>query len=173
MNNYFDRRNFLKLSGVAMGGMALSSVISPMDAPAKKPGKKQAIRLGFIGIGGRGSYHLDTALGIAGVEVPAICDTDTKNLYQAKRWVEEAGQPSPTLYDRGPSDFIRLCEEEDLDAIICSTPWEFHAPACLAAMRNGKHAACEVPLVQTLEEAWELGETFESTGKWASIILGG
>lgn len=173
MNNYFDRRNFLKLSGVAMGGMALSSVISPMDALAKKPAKKQTIRLGFIGIGGRGSYHLDTALGIAGVEVPAICDTDTKNLYQAKRWIEEAGQPSPTLYDRGPNDFVRLCEEEDLDAVVCSTPWEFHAAVCLAAMRNGKHAACEVPMIQTMDEAWELVETFESTGKWASIVLGG
>jgi predicted dehydrogenase len=172
-NNNYDRRNFLKLSSAAVGGMALSSGLLPGNAFGEKIIRKQAIRLGFIGIGGRGSYHLDTALGIEGVEVPAICDIDAKNLYRAKNWVEEAGQPSPRLYDRGPKDFIRLCEEEDLDAVICATPWDTHAPLCLAAMRNDKHAACEVPLIQTMEEAWELVETFESTGKWASTVLGG
>lgn len=172
MENHYDRRNFLKLGSAVMGAAAFSAGILP-DAFAKKRSKNQTIRLGFIGIGGRGSYHLDTALGIEGVEIPAICDVNTKNLYQAKNWVEEAGHPSPTLYDRGPRDFIRLCEEEELDAVICATPWDTHAPICLAAMRNNKHAACEVPLAQTIEEAWALVEAFEKTGKWASIVLGG
>src|SRR5690606_25512550 len=173
MNSNFDRRNFLKLSTAALGGVAMTSAFSPLDVLAKNQRKKQTIRLGFVGIGGRGSYHLDTALGIEGVEVPAICDINPKNLYQAKRWVEESGQASPRLYDRGPTDFLRLCEEEDLDAVICATPWDTHAAICLAAMRNGKHAACEVPLMQTLEQAWELVEAYESTGKWASLVLGG
>ncbi|WP_162340817.1 Gfo/Idh/MocA family protein [Cyclobacterium salsum] len=168
MNN-LDRRNFLKLSTLALGGITTGLLSNQSMAL----GLKRNLRLGFVGIGGRGSYHLDTALGITGVEVPAICDIDPKNLYQAKRWIEESGQPSPRLYDKGPTDFIRLCEEEELDAVICATPWDTHAPVCLAAMRNGKHAACEVPIAQTLEEAWELVETFESTGKWASIVLGG
>ncbi|WP_375586290.1 Gfo/Idh/MocA family protein [Cyclobacterium xiamenense] len=159
--NSLDRRYFLKLSTLALGGISMGL----LSNPSKAVGLKQNLRLGFVGIGGRGSYHLDTALGITGVEIPAICDIDPKNLYQAKRWIEESGQPSPRLYDRGPTDFIRLCEEEELDAVICATPWDTHAPVCLAAMRNGKHAACEVPIAQTLEEAWELVETFESTGK--------
>ena len=134
---------------------------------------EKSIRLGFVGIGGRGSYHLNAALGIEGVEVPAICELKPVRLYAAKRWIEEAGQPAPRLYDRGPDDFKRLCEEEDLDAVICSTPWEYHAPVCLAAMRNNKHAVSEVPIVLTLDEAWALVETHESTGKWASLGLQG
>ena len=94
MNSNFDRRNFLKLSTAALGGVAMASAFSPLDVLAKNQGKKQTVRLGFVGIGGRGSYHLDTALGIEGVEVPAICDIDPKNLYQAKRWVEESGNPA-------------------------------------------------------------------------------
>ncbi len=168
-----NRRDFLKLSSLAFGGLSLGAFLSPSHAFSHTLYSKQSIRLGFIGIGGRGSYHLDTALGIEGVEVPAICDTNTKNLYRAKRWIEESGQPSPKLYDKGPTDFMRLCEEEELDAVICATPWDTHAPICLAAMRNNKHAACEVPLAQTIEQAWELVETFEKTGKWASIVLGG
>jgi predicted dehydrogenase len=94
-------------------------------------------------------------------------------LHQAKRWVEQAGLPTPRLYDRGPDDFKRLCQEEDLDAVICCTPWEFHAPVSIAAMRNNKHCVSEVPLCITLEEAWEIVETYEKTGKWATIALEG
>lgn len=134
---------------------------------------EKTIRLGFVGIGGRGSYHLNAALGIEGVEVPALCELKPVRLHDARRWVEEAGQPTPRLYDRGPEDFRRLCEEEDLDAVICCTPWEYHAPVCLAAMRHNKHAVSEVPIILTVEEAWELVETYESTGKWATIGLEG
>jgi hypothetical protein len=134
---------------------------------------EKSIRLGFIGIGGRGSYHLNAALGIEGIEVPAICELKPVRLYAAKRWIEEAGLPSPRLYDRGTEDYKRLCEEEELDAVICCTPWEYHAPVCLAAMRNNKHAVSEVPILITLDEAWELVETYERTGKWATIGLEG
>jgi hypothetical protein len=68
------------------------------------------LRLGFVGVGGRGSYHLDTCLGLDSVEVKAICDINPNYLYRAKRYVEEAGKPTPALYDRGPTDWMRLCE---------------------------------------------------------------
>jgi predicted dehydrogenase len=174
MSNNYDRRSFLKLStsalgGLSVGGFTLQSQSSPLlQAAGDKP-----IRLGFIGVGGRGSYHLDVALGMEGVEVPAICDIKPVNLYRAKRWVEEAGQPSPTLYDKGPTDFKRLCETEKLDAVIICTPWEWHAQMCLAAMRNDKHAVSEVPIIITIDEAWELVETYEKTGKWATLALEG
>ncbi|MEJ7740293.1 MAG: Gfo/Idh/MocA family oxidoreductase [Chitinophagaceae bacterium] len=169
-DNHFDRRDFLKVSTAAMGSVALSGLGLPVDASTKAANDKP-VRLGFIGIGGRGSYHLDAALGMEGVEVPAICEIKPERLYNAKRWIEESGRPSPKLYDRGPTDFKRLCEEENLDAVICSTSWEWHTPICLAAMKNGKHAVSEVPIVLTLEEAWELVETHEKTGKWATLAL--
>jgi predicted dehydrogenase len=150
-NNNFDRRNFLKFSSAAMGSVALAGLGLPTEALAT-PANDKPVRLGFIGIGGRGSYHLDAALGIEGVEVPAICELKPERLYNAKRWIEESGRPTPKLYDRGPTDFKRLCAEEKLDAVICSTSWEWHTPICLAAMRNGKHAVSEVPIILTLKK---------------------
>lgn len=129
----------------------------------------RVIRMGFVGVGDQGSSHLDIALGIPGVEVVALCDTDDGYLYQAKKWVEEAGQAPPRLYNRGATDFKRLCAEEDLDVVVCCTPWEWHAPVCVEAMKNNKNVVCEVPLVQTIEEAWEIVETHESTGYWATL----
>ena len=167
MSNNYDRRDFLKLSTAALGVGALSGMGLPFESSAQtKP-----IRLGFVGIGGRGAYHLDAALGIEGVEVPAICEIKPERLYNAKRWIEDSGRATPTLYGRGPTDFERLCKEEDLDAVICSTPWDSHAAICLAAMRNDKHAVSEVPIIISVEEAWELVETSEKTGKWAAIAL--
>ncbi len=169
-NNNFDRRDFLKTSTAAIGSLTLSGLALPAEALANAASDKP-VRLGFIGIGGRGSYHLDAALGMKGVEVPAICEIKPERLYNAKRWIEESGRPSPALYDKGPTDFKRLCAEEKLDAVICSTSWEWHTPICLAAMKNGKHAVSEVPIALTLEEAWELVETYEKTGKWATLAL--
>lgn len=169
--NKYDRRNFLKVSTAAMGSVTLAGMGLPQEISLQKPGADKPIRLGFVGVGDRGSYHLDAALGMEGVEVPALCDINPTYLHRAKRWVEESGQPTPRLYDRSETDFKRLCEEEQLDAVICSTSWKWHAPVCLAAMRNDKHAVSEVPIVLTLDEAWELVETYEKTGKWATLAL--
>jgi len=173
-NSNYDRRKFITQSTTAVGGLTLAGMGLPIGAMAQEfKNIEKNIRLGFVGIGGRGSWHLSVALGIEGVTVPAVCDIDPVALYRAKRWVEESGQPTPRLYGDGLTAFKQLCEEEELDAVVVCTSWEWHAPVCLAAMNNNKHAACEVPLMQTLDEAWELVETFEKTGKWASIVLGG
>lgn len=166
----YDRRKFLKLSAATMGGIALAEMSLAPSVLAQVPPDKP-IRLGFVGIGGRGSYHLDVALGIEGVEVPAICEIKPERLYNAKRWIEASGRPTPTLYGKGLTDFERLCAEETLDAVICSTSWKWHAPICLAAMNHGKHAVSEVPIILTLDEAWQLVETYEKTGKWAALAL--
>jgi predicted dehydrogenase len=113
---------------------------------------------------------MDTLLGMDSVEVPALCDINANYLYRAKRWVEEAGKPSPELYGRGPTDFVRLCEREDLDLVVTSTPWKLHAPVCAAAMKAGKHAATEVPAALTVDECWELVEASEKSGKHCVML---
>jgi hypothetical protein len=169
MSQVIDRRSLLKASASAGTSMILGGNVSA--APASYFGK--SIRLGFVGVGNRGSYHLDCALGMEGVEVAAVCDIDDAALYRAKRWVEEAGQPSPHLYPESKTAFLQLCEKETLDCVICSTPWEYHSAICTAAMKNGKNAVSEVPIVLTLEEAWEIVETYEKTRKWATLGLEG
>ncbi len=133
------------------------------------PGGLRPMRLGFVGVGGRGSYHLDTCLGL-GVEVKALCDINPYYLNRAKRYVEEAGQPAPVLYDRGTEDWKRLCERNDLDMIVTATPWHWHAPICITAMKTGKHCATEVPAALTLEDCWQLVETSEKTGKHCMML---
>jgi predicted dehydrogenase len=84
---------------------------------------------------------------------------------RAAKIITDAGQAPPTLYTRGPTDFLRLCETESLDLVFNATPWEWHVPICVAAMRNGKHAATEVPAAVSLEECWQLVEEAEKHAK--------
>ena len=169
VSNEVDRRTFLSRSAASLAGLALAE-----DALAEQASfSGKSIRLGFVGVGNRGSYHLDCALGMEGVNVIAVCDIDDKALYRAKRWVEEAGQPSPQLYGENRTAYRDLCARETLDCIICCTPWEYHAQVCVEAMKNGKNAVSEVPIVITLDEAWEIVETHEKTRKWATMGLEG
>jgi Oxidoreductase family, NAD-binding Rossmann fold len=174
MNKKFTRRGFVNLTtGGALGVAGPAEGTSPIEFSKQTQPDNRTLRLGFVGVGGRGTYHLNAALGIEGIEVPAVCDLKPVRLHDAKRSVEKAGLPTPRLYDRGPEDFRRLCQEEQLDAVICCTSWEYHTAVCLAAMRNNKNCVSEVPICLTLEEAWEIVETYESTGKWATIGLEG
>ena len=123
------------------------------------------VRVGFVGIGGMGSVHVQNLLAIDGVEIKALCDIVPEKVARAQEWVVKAGQPKPTGYTRGPKDFERMCETEDLDLVFNATPWEWHVPISVSAMNNGKHAATEVPAAVTLDECWELVETAERTKK--------
>jgi hypothetical protein len=107
--------------------------------------------------------HIPNFLGIDGVEIRAICDLVPAKVEKAQKLVTDAGRPKPVGYSRGPNDFRRMCDEAELDLVFTATPWEWHAPICLAAMRAGKHAATEVPMAVSLDECWELVETAERT----------
>lgn len=157
MSENQNRRTFLK-SNLGVGFV-------PAAAGDTKP-----LRVGFVGVGDRGSYHMDVCLGMDSVEVPALCDINPWYLERAKRWVEEAGKPTPKLYGNGKTDFLHLCERDDLDLVVCATAWEWHAPVCIAAMKAGKHAATEVPAALTLDQCWELVETSEKSGKHCVML---
>ena len=55
--------------------------------------------------------------------------------------------------------------------MICATPWKWHTPVCLAANASDKHAVSEVPIVLTVEEAWQLVESYEKTKRWSTLGL--
>ncbi len=128
------------------------------------------LRVGMVGVGERGSYHLDLLLGMDSVEIKALCDIDDGFLYRAKKWVQDTGKPAPALYSRSKTDYLRLCDRDDLDLVVTATPWQYHAPVCIAAMQAGKHAATEVPAALTVDECWELVETSEKTGKHCTML---
>lgn len=173
MTNNLDRRGFLKRSAGIGAGISLTvtgaeSLTVPLSAAPAAPiaGPIDPVRVGFVGVGGMGTNHVRNLLQIEGVELKAVCDLVEEKTAKIQDLAVKVGQKKPTAYTRGPRDFERMCQEEDLDLVYTATPWNWHVPVCVAAMKTGKHAATEVPAAVTLEECWELVETSEQTGKY-------
>ncbi len=177
----FDRRTLLK-AGAAGVGLGLTGSLRPLSAERlaqlqERPGlgpaperllaapPMEVVRIGFVGVGLQGGAHVRNFLNIDGVEVVAVCDTHEARAEEVASWVEADGRRRPTLYTRGETDFVRLCETEDLDLVFTATPWEWHVPVCLAAMENGKHVATEVPAAYTVDDCWALVEYAEKFEK--------
>lgn len=171
------RRDLLKLGAAGLGlgaigglaGLTPEEVEALQERPHLGPAPERpfaaepmdVVRMGFVGVGLQGGAHVRNFLRIDGVEIVAVGDIDAPRAEEVAGWVEAEGRRRPTLYTRSETDFVRMCEEEDLDLVFTATPWEWHVPVCLAAMENGKHAATEVPAAYTVEDCWALVEAAE------------
>lgn len=177
MDNKSSRRDFLRLAagttaGLSAAALGLSGCGGFMTAPPKlvKSAPLDKVRIGFVGVGSRGTLLVSHLLLFEGVEVKAICDIVPEKVERIQKTVEEAGQPKPTGYSRGDTDFVRMCETEDLDIVFNAAPWRWHTPISVAAMKNGKHAATEIPAAITQEDCWKLVETSEKYNKYCTML---
>lgn len=161
-----NRRDFLKISGAAAA--SLNAPAAPAAPVAPTP--IELVRIGMVGIGLQGGSHLENFLRIPGCRITAVCDVREERTTWAKQQIVAAGHPEPTVFARGPRDFERLCETQDLDLVFTATPWEWHVPVMLAAMKAGKHAATEVPAAMTLDDCWALVEAAEKHSRHAVMM---
>ena len=166
MNN--SRRDLLKLASMASLGMSLAEA-APQSAGHSVSGmpfeQKENVRLGVIGVGGRGNSLIDNFTAMPEVQVSALCDTVKDKVLRAQAKIERLGKQkvSPALYHSSDHAFEDLLKRDDIDLVVTATPWSWHTPMAVAAMKQGKHVAIEVPAAKTLEECWELVNTSEST----------
>jgi predicted dehydrogenase len=153
------RRNFIKASSVAGLGLTIlpTSVVFSKDKDPK-------VRLGFIGVGLRGQSHLELALRRNDTEVVAICDVQQRMIDMSLDLVSKSGRPKPQIIMDGPQGYKKLLENKEIDAVIISTPWEWHTVMCIDAMNAKKYVGCEVITGMTVEECWQLVHTSERTG---------
>ena len=153
------RRNFIKTSAAAGLGFSIlpSNVLMANNKAAK-------VRVGFIGVGMRGQNHLELALKRSDTEVVAICDVQQRMIDMSLSLVTKSGKPKPQVILDGPNGYKKLLENKDIDAVIISTPWEWHTVMCLDAMNAKKYVGCEVITGMTVEECWQLVHTSERTG---------
>ena len=175
MQTKHTRRQFLRSTLYSASALALTRTLGcstnrriAQTRPPLKP--IENVRIGFVGVGSRGSHLLGILLGIENVQIKALCDILPRRVAIATQKVKQAGRPAPAAYSKGPTDFRRMCETEDLDLVITATPWRWHTPVCLSAMLNGKHAATEVPAAVTTAECWQLVETAQKTRRHCVML---
>lgn len=130
-----SRRGFMK-SAAALTSLSIM--------PGAVLGANDRISLGFVGVGGMGLAHLIQYAKMQDVHIAAICDVDAAKREQAKA----ASGGSPKLV----SDFRKLLEMKDVDAIVCATPEHWHPIIALRAFEAGKDAYIEKPLAHNIRE---------------------
>lgn len=151
------RRAFLRAGTAAtLTGAALLASAAAQD-------QQRRIRLGFIGLGGRGTYLLTVALRFPGAEVTALCDIVPQRVEAAADLVEKAGGKRPAAFTSGPVDYRNLLARDDVDAVVIATPMPLHGPMSVDSLRAAKHVLSEVAATMTLDECHDLVRAAEQS----------
>jgi predicted dehydrogenase len=53
------------------------------------------VRIGFVGVGGMGSAHVQNLLRVPGARITAVCDVVEDRVKLMQKWIVDAGQPEP------------------------------------------------------------------------------
>lgn len=136
MTSHFSRRNFLKRTSLTTAGVWVGT--SPLFA--RKLSANDKLNIGVIGTANRAAANIS---GVKGENIVALCDVDERFLAQAHEKF-----PAAKTY----TDFRRLIDQKDIDAIVVSTPDHTHAIAAMKVLESGRPVYCEKPLAHTVHE---------------------
>jgi hypothetical protein len=157
----------MQLAGVALAAQAplrAQTAKSMADAPFTP---KENVRIGVIGTGGRGTELVNNFSSVPGVTITALCDVVKEKVQRVQARLDRAGKAGQKIavFTEGDHAYEQLVKRDDIDLVVIATPWIWHTPMAVAAMKAGKNVAVEVPAARTLDECWELVNTSEATQK--------
>ena len=135
-----NRRRMLARSTAVASGMYWGAATR---GQAATPSEK--LNIACVGVGGKGWSDLHEVS--VGKNIVAICDVDESRLNEAAKAFPGAQKQS---------DWRRLLEQNEIDAVTVSTPDHMHAPISLAAIEQGKHIYCQKPLCRTVHEVRQI-----------------
>jgi predicted dehydrogenase len=151
------RRSFLGHGILAATCLYSSTAISS----AAVAGANDKIRIGFIGLGGRGMLLLKQFAAIKDVEVAYLCDADSAHLDKAKSQFPKA---------KTAQDMRKIFDDPDIDAVVIGTCSHWHALATVWACQAGKDVYVEKPVSHNI---WEGRKMVEAATKYERVVQGG
>ena len=152
-----SRRSFLKTSALVAAGAAM-----PARSWGQIMGSNADLRVGVIGLNGRGGNHLSSLAKISGVRVVAICDPDSALLEKVKA---KLGGTVKTY-----TDMREMFASPDIDAVTVATPNHWHSLAGIWAMQAGKDVYLEKPVSHNI---WEGRQLVAAAAKYNRVIQAG
>lgn len=126
----------------------------------------QKVNIGFVGLGYRAEFALHRFRYIANARIAAICDCDPNRCKEMTDLLSTHEIKEVNTY----TSYEELIQNNKIDLVYISTPWDSHARIAIDAMLSGKHVAVEVPAAMTVAECFELIRISEATGKICTIL---
>jgi len=173
------RRSFIRkvtAAGIGAAGLTVANSTSASTTGAEEVKKSvrknnDKLRFGFIGTGSRCQEHINNVLAIPGNLIVAVCDIQQGPLDSTLKHIAKFNVPAPKAYIGGEREFEKMLNNEDFDCIIIASPWEWHVPMAVAAMKAGvPYVGVEVSAANTVEECWDLVNVSEATGSQLNIL---
>ncbi len=127
---------------------AAAARLSPGSGAGHAPAASELIGVGIIGVGSKGTDHMNEILSIEGTEIRGICDIYTVRLDRA---VNRVRQKNPGV--RSYVDYRRMLESKDIDAIVIATPDHWHSQMTIDAAEAQKDIYVEKGMTRTVAEA--------------------
>ena len=162
--NTLSRREFLQESAMATAalGLTIPAYAQDSNGTRKATDATAPLRIGIIGPGSQGQFDLKKAILVPGVTCVAACDIYEPNLNAAK-------QIAKLTDDNVYTDYRRLLDRKDIDAVMITVPITMHAKLTIDALNAGKHVFCEKLMAYTIDDCKAMARTAKRTGKVLQI----
>jgi UDP-N-acetylglucosamine 3-dehydrogenase len=101
------------------------------------------LRIGVIGLGWFGEIHCEALIGIANIELAALCTrTESRLAELAKKFGVR----------KTSTDYRKLIDDPDIDAVSIVTMWDQHTDIAVEALNAGKHVFLEKPMASNVAD---------------------
>jgi predicted dehydrogenase len=180
--NKTSRRTFIATTGLASAGFALG--VNPVTASeySRQKGANEKIRVGFIGVGNRGSQLLQIFMAQPDCEIAALCDiyepyitrdrsqVDPRYIKDMPGQIPKMGEIFPVKVSRY-SDYRKLLEDKSIDAVCIATPDHWHGIMTIEAIKAGKDVYIEKPFSKTISEGRAMVNAWKNSKQVVSVGL--
>lgn len=163
MKTKTSRKNFIKTASVAVAGLSFtkSGAFPFIDTRKKILGSNDRVKIGFIGVGNRGTQLMRAFLKNNDCEVAGLCDvykplitrdaSQVSERYLKLHRIPRMGENFDTGVARY-SDYRKMLDDKNIDAVCIATPDHWHALQTIDAIKAGKDVYVEKPLSKTIRE---------------------
>ena len=176
------RREFLLKTGIMTAGLTLGAESLTAKSYRRIMGANNKIRVGFIGVGNRGTAVMHEFMNEPDCEVAALCDVyepyitrdrskvHPRYIEEISRWIPRMGEKFPGKVGRY-SDYRRLLEDKSIDAVYIGTQDHWHALQTIDAINAGMDVFVEKPLAKSVREGQAMVNACKQSKQIAGVCL--
>lgn len=129
-----------------------SAAAAGLMRPSALSSANDTVRIGCVGLNGRGMNHIQAFSGLPNVEVAALCDIDQAVMAKGIAALARSGKKAPATY----VDIRKLLEDKSIDAISIATPNHWHTLMTIWGCQAGKDVYCEKPCSHNMFESQQI-----------------
>ncbi len=126
------------------------------------------VKVGVVGLGGRGCGQIWTMLACEEADIVKICDKNPERLQIALDVIKEKEDSGQICFGDHTkvatcTDYREILNDKDIEAVVITSSWDSHIKIAIDSMKAGKITAMEVGGAYTIEECWQLVHAYEET----------